>query len=113
LNSALGTVQDVDQKFGVTQRAVKVDERYGIQDRARTGVSGLMKYFENALGTPTGKRVRTFYDDRRKDVLDIHNEARRLADERKGATSPGSSTAPGFPTEPSAAVQEQSTEKTT
>jgi hypothetical protein len=71
-----------------------------------------MKYFENALDTPTGKRVRTFYDDRRKDVLDIHTEARRLADERKGATSPGSSTAPGFPTEPSAAAQQQTSEKT-
>jgi len=46
-----------------------------------------MTYFENALGTPTGKKVRAFYDDRRKDALDIHAEARRLADERKGVNS--------------------------
>ena len=104
LNTALGTAQGVDQKFGVTQKAVQVDEKYGIQDRAKSGVSGLMRYFESALDTPTGKKVRTFYDDRRKDVLDIHNEARRLADERKRAHSPGSSTSPGFPTEPSAAA---------
>ena len=89
-----------------------MDEKYGIQDRAKGGFSGLMRYFENALDTPTGKRVRTFYDDRRKEALDIHTEARRLADERKGATSPGSSTAPGFPTEPSAEVQQQTSEKT-
>jgi hypothetical protein len=112
LNTALGTAQGVDQKLGVTQRAVKVDEKYGIQDRAKGGFSGLMRYFENALDTPTGKRVRTFYDDRRKDVLDIHTEARRLADERRGPTSAGSSTAPGFPTEPSAEVQQQTSEKT-
>ena len=88
---------------------MKVDEKYGIQDRAKSGVSGLMRYFESALDTPTGKRVRTFYDDRRKEVLDIHNEARRLADERKGANYPGSSTAPGFPTEPSAAATQGQT----
>jgi hypothetical protein len=36
-----------------------------------------MRYFENALDTPTGKKVRTFYDDRKKEALDIHAEARR------------------------------------
>lgn len=77
LNTALGTAQDVDHKFGVTQRAAAVDEKYAIQERARSTATGLMRYFETALDTPTGKRVRTFYDDRRKDVMDIHNEARR------------------------------------
>ena len=90
-----------------------VDEKYGIQNRAKSGISGLMRYFENALGTPTGKKVRTFYDDRRKEVLEIHNEARRLADERKGAHSPGSSTSPGFPTEPSAGATQGPTSGTT
>jgi len=83
LNNAIGTVQGVDQKLGVTQRAVAVDEKYAIQERAKSTASGLMRYFENALDTPTGKKVRGFYDDRRKDVLQIHAEARRLADERK------------------------------
>jgi hypothetical protein len=77
LNSAIGTVQGVDHKFGVTQRAVAVDEKYSIQERAKSTASGLMRYFETALDTPTGKRVRAFYDDRRKDILDIHTEARR------------------------------------
>jgi len=90
LNSALGTAQSADQKLGVTQRAVAADEKYGIQDKAKSTATGLLRYFETALDTPTGKRVRTFYDDRRKDVLDIHTEARRLADERKGV-SPSSS----------------------
>jgi len=96
LNNAIGTVQGVDQKLGVTQRAVAVDEKYAIQERAKSTASGLMRYFENALDTPTGKKVRAFYDDRRKDVLQIHAEARRLADERKQAPSAthGESTTP-------------------
>ena len=83
LNNAIGTVHAADQRLGVTQRAVAVDEKYAIQERAKSTASGLMRYFENALDTPTGKKVRAFYDDRRKDVLQIHAEARRLADERK------------------------------
>jgi len=77
LNSALGTAQSYDQKLGVTQRAATIDEKYAIHERAKSTATGLWTYFENALGTPTGKKVRSFYDDRRKEVLEIHNEARR------------------------------------
>jgi len=92
LNSVLGTAQGVDQKLGVTSRATKVDEKYSIQDKVKETAGGLMRYFENALDTPTGKRVRTFYDDSSKQIMDIHTEARRLADERKGVTSPTTTT---------------------
>jgi len=77
LNSALGTAQGVDQKFGVTQRAVAVDEKFSIQEKAKSTATGLMRYFEHALGTPTGQKVRSFYDDRKKEALEIHAEARR------------------------------------
>jgi hypothetical protein len=106
LNTALGTAQGVDQKLGVTQRAVAVDEKYAIQEKAKSTATGFMRYFENALGSPTGKKVRTFYDDRKKEALEIHAEARRyiptlslsctnvrLADERKGTTGGTSDTA--------------------
>ena len=82
LNSFLTHAHAADQKYGVTQRAIAVDEKYGIQDRAKQTATGLMRYFENALDTPTGKKVRSFYDDRRKEVLEIHAEARRYAHSR-------------------------------
>lgn len=94
LNSALGTAQAADQKLGVTQRAAAVDEKFAIQEKAKSTASGLMQYFETALGSPTGQRVRTFYDDRRKEALEIHAEARRLADERKGSSAVESTSAP-------------------
>jgi len=92
LNAALGTAQGVDQKLGVTQRAVAVDEKFSIQEKAKSTATGLMRYFESALDSPTGKKVRTFYDDSKKQALDIHAEARRLADERKGITSTSTGT---------------------
>jgi len=77
LNNVLGTAQGVDQKLGVTQKAVAVDEKYAIQEKAKSTATGLMRYFESALDSPTGKKVRSFYDDSRKQALDIHAEARR------------------------------------
>ena len=77
LSRALETAQGVDLRLGVTQRAVAVDEKYSLHERAKSTASGLMRYFENALGTNTGKKVRAFYDDKRKEILDIHKEARR------------------------------------
>jgi hypothetical protein len=55
----------------------------------------LTSYYEKAAGTPTGKKFANFYTQTQRQVLDIHNEARRLADLKKqeaaGVTSvPGS-----------------------
>jgi len=79
LNEALGKPEGVDHKSRVTQTAVEEDEKCAIHGKGRYTTTGLKlkRYFENALDTPTGKRVRAFYEDRRKDVLEIHNEARR------------------------------------
>lgn len=45
---------------------------------------GLNSYFEKALNTPTGQRVREYYLQGDKQVRDVHNEARRLADLKAG-----------------------------
>ena len=49
----------------------------------------MASYFEQALGTPTGQRVRNFYASGNKQVMDVHNEARRLADMKAGKTPGG------------------------
>lgn len=53
-----------------------------------------MHYFEQALDTPTGKRIRAFYSSGEKQVLDIHNEAMRLA-ELKKQNQPGNASSSG------------------
>ncbi|KAH9073367.1 hypothetical protein EDB83DRAFT_2516249 [Lactarius deliciosus] len=59
-----------------TQRAKTVDEQKGY-----TKVAG--DYYTRALGSPLGQRVRSFYTSTSKQILDIHEEARRIADEHK------------------------------
>ncbi|KAK6353101.1 hypothetical protein TWF696_005091 [Orbilia brochopaga] len=69
---------DLDSRHKVSDKSRAMDQSYGISDRASQGYNTVARYFENALGTPTGKKVHTFYENTRKEVLDIHNEALRL-----------------------------------
>ncbi|QIW95393.1 hypothetical protein AMS68_000911 [Peltaster fructicola] len=80
-NSAL---QQFDSRTKATENAQAVDQKYGITARAQEGWKGLSSYFEKAIGTPTGQRVRAFYEQGQKQVLDVHNEARHLADLKSG-----------------------------
>ncbi|KAK3181959.1 Protein vip1 [Lecanicillium sp. MT-2017a] len=80
----LGTIQNLDQKYHATDRARTADQSYGISERANHFLTGLGSYFEKASNTPTGRKIVQFYTDGSKQVQDIHTEARRLADLKKG-----------------------------
>jgi hypothetical protein len=53
----------------------------------------LWQYYSKALSSPLGSKVRDFYTQTHKQVMDIHEEARRLAAEQKAATASTPSTA--------------------
>lgn len=80
-------LQSFDQKYKATDKAKSVDSKYGLTDRAVSAWNGLNSYFEKALDTPTGQRVRQYYVAGDKQVRDVHNEARRLADLKAGKTN--------------------------
>lgn len=73
------TLQDFDGRLKVSENAQKIDEKYGLSQRANAMWGGMNSYFEKALGTPSGQKVRQFYEQGNKQVLDVHNEARHLA----------------------------------
>jgi len=75
----------LDAKLHATDKARAVDNTYKVSDKGAQAYNVLGRYFESAINTPTGKKVRSFYDTGSKQVLDIHAEARRLADLRKPA----------------------------
>ena len=77
-----------DSKVHATDRAKELDSKYNITSQAQQGWRGLHSYFERALDTPTGRKVRDFYLKTDKQVRDIHAEARRLADLKAGKRSP-------------------------
>jgi len=109
----LGYVQTLDKSAG--ERALgpdktisaKVQETLGnAQTQARTldeqkGISKTFyDYLSKALTSPLGQKVKQFYTTTSKQVVDIHEEARRIADENKqtSAAPAHSEAAPPNPT---------------
>jgi len=86
-NRFTSALTNFDNKYKATDKARAVDSSYGITNKATSAWTGFHSYFEKALGTPTGQKVRDFYLQGDKQVRDIHNEARRLADLKAGKTS--------------------------
>ncbi|KAL5043888.1 hypothetical protein BDW71DRAFT_187212 [Aspergillus fruticulosus] len=79
-------LSNFDKKTGASERAKGLDESYKISDKAANSWRGLHSYFEKAISTPSGRKLRDFYSQTDKQVRDIHAEARRLADLKAGKT---------------------------
>lgn len=78
------TLSNFDQKTQASDRARGLDQNYKLSDKAWGGWYGLHSYFEKALGTPSGQKLRDFYAQTDKQVREVHSEARRLADLKNG-----------------------------
>jgi RNA recognition motif-containing protein len=92
-NRFLSTLQNLDSKYHATDKAKSVDQSYGVTPKVNNFLSGLSSYYEKAAGTPSGQKLVNFYTQTSRQVVDIHNEARRLADLKKESAGP--STVPG------------------
>jgi len=77
-------LSNFEKKFHAADKAKGFDASHGISDKAASYWRDLNSYFERALDTPTGRKVRDFYLQSDKQVRDIHTEARRLADLKTG-----------------------------
>ncbi|KAF8505352.1 hypothetical protein BU17DRAFT_71425 [Hysterangium stoloniferum] len=89
-----GPDQTVTGKFqevltGAHAKAKEVDQQQGISKIAES-------YYTKALQHPLGMKVRSFYTSTAKQVTDIHEEAKRIAEHKKnpGATPQPESTTP-------------------
>jgi hypothetical protein len=76
-----------DDKYKASDKAKSMDTKYGVSEKTMGAWAGLSSYFESALNTPTGQKIRQFYVEGDKQVRDVHNEARRLADLKAGKTA--------------------------
>lgn len=79
-------LHNFDKKFNATERAKGLDENYQISNKAASGWGALSHYFEKALESPSGQKLRDFYAQTDKQVREVHAEARRLADLKLGKT---------------------------
>lgn len=65
-----------------TEQAKTIDQQKGISTKATD-------YYSRALSSPWGQKVKAFYTTTSKQVLDIHEEARRIASQNAGAQQHG------------------------
>jgi len=84
----LQTLKSLDSKFKATEHATAVDSKLGLTEKGHAAWAGLSSYFDKALGTPTGQKLRSFYETGNKQVMDVHNEARHLANLKAGKFEP-------------------------
>ncbi|KHJ31503.1 putative rna recognition domain-containing protein [Erysiphe necator] len=82
----MSTLQKLDSKYHATDKAKSVDQSYGVTPKVTNFLSGLSSFYEKAAGTPSGKKLVDFYTQTSRQVLDIHNEALRLAKLKKEAS---------------------------
>lgn len=82
-NKFLSTLQKLDSKYQATDKAKSMNQSYGVTPKVNNILTGISTYYEKAAGTPSGKKIVNFYTQTSRQVVDIHNEARRLADLKK------------------------------
>jgi len=80
-------LQGFNDKYKVVEQSRAVDDKYAVTSKAGAAWNGLASYFDKAASTPTGQKLRTFYEQGSKQVLDVHNEARHLANLKAGKTN--------------------------
>jgi hypothetical protein len=73
-----------DQKHHANDKVRELDEKHHLTRRATETWNGAQSYFEKALGTKTGQKLRKFYEEKAKEVKDVHEEARHLASLKEG-----------------------------
>jgi len=89
-NRFTSALTNFDSKYKATDKAKTVDEKYAVSKSAANAYNSLSSYFDAALNNPTGHKLRAFYAEGNKQVIDVHNEARHLANLKSG--KPGTST---------------------
>ncbi|KAF1999981.1 RNA-binding protein Vip1 [Amniculicola lignicola CBS 123094] len=83
-NKFLATLKSFDEKTQATQKAHTIDSKFGITEKGLGVWRSATSYFDKVAGTPTGQKLRGFYEQGNKTVIDVHNEARHLADLKAG-----------------------------
>jgi len=83
--------QKIDANRGISQRATTLaadtDAKLGATSKASLAIEMSKNYYSSALHSTVGAKFFKFYTDTAKQVVDVHEEARRIADSRKAAAA--------------------------
>ncbi|KAL0078687.1 hypothetical protein J3Q64DRAFT_1765674 [Phycomyces blakesleeanus] len=78
-NQLQANLQQLNQKYHVSDRAMDVEHKIGIQDKAMSAVGAAQATASELLHTPTGQKVQGFATQVADQIASLHAEAKRLA----------------------------------
>jgi len=84
-------LKSFDDKYKATDKARAADDKLAVSSKATYAWNSLNSYYDKAVATPTGQKLRDFYVQGNKQVMDVHNEARHLANLKAGKPGDGTS----------------------
>ncbi|WVQ97184.1 hypothetical protein IAU59_004294 [Kwoniella sp. CBS 9459] len=85
-NKVVGENKTVSGK--ITESAAAGVAKAREVDQHRGFTAKFHDYYSKVFGTPIGQKVVQFYTTTQKQVLDVHEEAKRIAEEKKRASAP-------------------------
>jgi len=81
---------ELDQTHHISEKAVNAanttDAKLGVKENVNKATQIGKQYYSSALQSPVGAKVSQFYTQTAKQVLDVHEEAKRIAASRKPVT---------------------------
>jgi len=100
-------LKNFDDKYKATDKAKAADDKLAVSSKATYAWNSLNSYYDQAVATPTGQKLRNFYVQGNKQVMDVHNEARHLANLKANKSGDETTSA-----ETSAGTEKDASEKT-
>ncbi|RHZ78234.1 hypothetical protein Glove_166g268 [Diversispora epigaea] len=90
LNKLQNNIKSLDEQYKVsetvTTKATEINEKFAVQDKVKYAASQVQDKATRALDTNAGKKMAEFYLNTSKQAADVHQEARRIANEKKEIT---------------------------
>ncbi|KAH8916398.1 hypothetical protein BT69DRAFT_1323372 [Atractiella rhizophila] len=95
IQKATETINPTVEK--ATTQAKSLDEKGGVSSKGQKAWDMSVSYYQKALSSPYGQKVSEYYTKGAKTVLEVHEEAKRIAEEKKahgGHAAPAGTSAP-------------------
>ncbi|KAF0472275.1 RNA-binding protein vip1 [Gigaspora margarita] len=82
-------IKSLNENYHVTEtisnKSREIDNKFGVQDKVKYATSTVQESANKALETAPAKQILSYYSSASKQVADVHNEALRIANEKKAS----------------------------
>jgi len=78
---------ELDQQHQISEKAAQADAKVGASEKAKQAISVGKSYYSRALNSQYGQQALSFYTTTKNSLKDVHEEASRIAADKKHAAA--------------------------